>query len=127
MKKSTTTKKTAKQSVDGIDAEIAAKKRELRRLERKAKKAKLDLSIAWSMEKRAKQNLCELAKLVKASPDSMGQVIRGALELCRKFYPKAHSANLYVQNATNKERGYGDSCTIQIPLPTADAEKGGVA
>lgn len=119
--------KTATKTKKPTD-EVEAKRRELRRLERLVKKAEIDLRIALDMKKDAKVGLCELAKLVKASPDCVGQVVRGALELCRKHYPKAYSANLYIHNPTNKEPGFSDHCTIPIPLPTleptADAEKG---
>jgi len=111
----TTKLKTAK-TID----EAKAKRQEIRRLERRIEKLRREFLMQIEMNEEMREQLREANKLVKASPDAVGQVIRGAMELC-KHYPLATSAALYIHQ-DRKDGRYIAACQIPIPLPEVAAE-----
>lgn len=101
--------------------------RELKRLRKQVEQAELDLRMAFDMEKELRNQLAEAAKMVAVSPDPVGQVVAGAMELIRRHFPEATSAALYIHsNRPDGKYIAAAQIPIQIPdkpAPTAESLK----
>lgn len=95
--------------------EAEAKRREIRQLERRREAVRNDWLMYLGMRDELRDQLREAHKLVAAEPDAVGQVIRGAMELCKHF-PQATSAAIYIHQDRNDGK-YIAACQIPIPIP----------